>query len=82
MAALWKLPVVYGDRREQNANAMGTSVSRRCGRRRIFSRRRGLSFNIPGDSVDGMDIPAVKEAGRAAIELARSGEGGPSSSKC
>jgi pyruvate dehydrogenase E1 component alpha subunit len=71
MAALWKLPVVYVI--ENNRYAMGTSVSRAAAQT-DFSRR-GLSFNIPGEQVDGMDIRAVKEAGERAIEHARSGEG-------
>ncbi|TVR08571.1 MAG: pyruvate dehydrogenase (acetyl-transferring) E1 component subunit alpha [Salinarimonadaceae bacterium] len=71
MAALWKLPVVYVI--ENNRYAMGTSVSRAAAQT-DFSKR-GLSFNIPGEQVDGMDVRAVREAGARAIEHARSGEG-------
>ena len=71
MAALWKLPVVYVI--ENNRYAMGTSVNRAAAQT-DFSRR-GLSFNIPGEQVDGMDVRAVREAGARAIEHARSGEG-------
>jgi pyruvate dehydrogenase E1 component alpha subunit len=71
MAALWKLPVVYVI--ENNRYAMGTSVTRSAAQT-DFSKR-GLSFNIPGEQVDGMDIRAVKAAGERAIEHARSGQG-------
>ncbi|MEZ6024093.1 MAG: thiamine pyrophosphate-dependent enzyme [Hyphomonadaceae bacterium] len=37
--------------------------------------KRGVSFNIPGEEVDGMDVVAVREAGRRAVERARAGEG-------
>ena len=71
MAALWKLPVVYLI--ENNRYAMGTSVSR-ASAQTDFSKR-GLSFNIPGDQVDGMDVRAVKAAGDKAVEWCRSGKG-------
>jgi pyruvate dehydrogenase E1 component alpha subunit len=71
MAALWKLPVVYII--ENNRYAMGTAVSR-ASAQTDFSKR-GLSFGIPGEQVDGMDIRAVKAAGERAMEHARSGKG-------
>ena len=71
MAELWKLPVVYVI--ENNQYAMGTSVERASSQTHLF--RRGESFNIPGEEVDGMDIEAVREAGARAAEHARSGKG-------
>jgi pyruvate dehydrogenase E1 component alpha subunit len=71
MAELWKLPVVYVI--ENNRYAMGTSVNRSTAQT-DFSKR-GASFNIPGEQVDGMDVRAVKAAGERAIEWARSGNG-------
>ncbi|MBM6595735.1 pyruvate dehydrogenase (acetyl-transferring) E1 component subunit alpha [Microvirga pudoricolor] len=71
MAELWKLPVVYVI--ENNRYAMGTSVNR-ASAQTDFSKR-GVSFNIPGEQVDGMDVRAVHEAGLRAIEHARSGKG-------
>jgi pyruvate dehydrogenase E1 component alpha subunit len=71
MAALWKLPVVYIV--ENNRYAMGTAVNR-ASAQTDFSKR-GLSFGIPGEQVDGMDIRAVKAAGERAMEFARSGKG-------
>ncbi|OYR32105.1 pyruvate dehydrogenase (acetyl-transferring) E1 component, alpha subunit [Brucella lupini] len=71
MASLWKLPVVYII--ENNRYAMGTSVSRSSAET-DFSKR-GLSFNIPGIQVDGMDVRAVKAAADLAVEWTRSGKG-------
>jgi pyruvate dehydrogenase E1 component alpha subunit len=71
MAKLWKLPVVYII--ENNRYAMGTSVTRSSAQT-DFSKR-GLSFDIPGEQVDGMDIRAVKAAGEKAVEWCRSGKG-------
>jgi len=71
MAELWRLPVVYVI--ENNQYAMGTSVERSSAETELY--KRGASFNIPGVQVDGMDVFAVREAGLAAAEHARSGEG-------
>ena len=71
MAQLWKLPIVYVV--ENNRYAMGTSVARSSAQT-DFSRR-GISFNIPGDQVDGMDVRAVKAAGERALDWCRSGNG-------
>jgi pyruvate dehydrogenase E1 component alpha subunit len=71
MAELWKLPVVYVI--ENNRYAMGTAVSR-ASAQTDFSKR-GVSFGIPGEQVDGMDVRAVYAAAQRAIEHARSGKG-------
>jgi pyruvate dehydrogenase E1 component alpha subunit len=71
MAELWKLPVVYII--EYNQYAMGTSVARSSALT-DFSKR-GVSFNIPGVSVDGMDVEAVQAAGAEAMAFCRSGKG-------
>ncbi|MBX4336214.1 pyruvate dehydrogenase (acetyl-transferring) E1 component subunit alpha [Bartonella raoultii] len=71
MASLWKLPVVYII--ENNQYAMGTSVAR-ASAETDFSRR-GLSFEIPGIVVDGMDVRSVKGGADEAISWARSGKG-------
>ncbi|MGD9813993.1 MAG: pyruvate dehydrogenase (acetyl-transferring) E1 component subunit alpha [Hyphomonadaceae bacterium] len=71
MAALWKLPVVYII--ENNQYAMGTSIQRSSSETHLH--KRGISFNIPGEEVDGMDVIAVREAGKRAVERARAGEG-------
>jgi len=71
MASLWNLPVVYVI--ENNRYGMGTSVKRASSNQELFSR--GEAFGIPGLSVDGMDVLAVKEAGEKALKYARSGKG-------
>ena len=71
MAELWKLPVVFVI--ENNQYAMGTSVERASAETHLY--KRGVSFNIPGEQVDGMDVQAVAEAGAKAAEFARTGKG-------
>ena len=71
MARLWSLPVVYVI--ENNQYAMGTSIERSSSETHLY--KRGASFLIPGEEVDGMDILAVREAASRAAEHARSGNG-------
>jgi pyruvate dehydrogenase E1 component alpha subunit len=71
MAELWKLPVVYVI--ENNQYAMGTSVERASAEQHFY--KRGASFNIPGEEVDGMDVEAVYAAGQKAVEWCRTGKG-------
>ena len=71
MAQLWKLPVVFVI--ENNRYAMGTSVNR-ASAQADFSKR-GVSFNIPGEQVDGMDVRGVKRAADHAVKWCREGNG-------
>jgi pyruvate dehydrogenase E1 component alpha subunit len=71
MAELWSLPAIYVI--ENNRYAMGTAVTR-ASAQTDFSKR-GISFNIPGEQVDGMDVRAVREAGLRAMDFARAGKG-------
>src|SRR5689334_25049260 len=71
MAELWKLPVVYVI--ENNRYAMGTAITRSSATTDLS--KRGASFNIPGEQVDGMDVRAVKAAGEKAVNWCRSGKG-------
>ncbi|MCW5696594.1 MAG: pyruvate dehydrogenase (acetyl-transferring) E1 component subunit alpha [Bauldia sp.] len=71
MAGLWKLPVVYVI--ENNRYAMGTEAGR-ASAQTDFSRR-GSSFDLPGEQVDGMDVRAVRAAGEKAVAWCRSGKG-------
>jgi pyruvate dehydrogenase E1 component alpha subunit len=71
MAKLWSLPVVYVI--ENNKYGMGTSVARASANADLH--QRGLSWNIPGEQVDGMDVRAVKDAGERAVKHAREGKG-------
>jgi pyruvate dehydrogenase E1 component alpha subunit len=52
---------------------MGTAVNR-ASAQSDFSRR-GVSFNIPGEQVDGMDVRAVKAAAEKAVQWCRDGKG-------
>jgi pyruvate dehydrogenase E1 component alpha subunit len=72
MAELWSLPVVFVI--ENNQYAMGTAVRRSSSEVNLY--KRGASHGIPGVEVDGMDVVAVRAAGRNAVATARSG-GGP-----
>ncbi len=72
MARLWSLPVVFVI--ENNQYAMGTSVARASAETELF--KRGISFEIEGFAVDGMDVLAVRDASRKAVAKARAG-GGP-----
>ncbi|MEH6665219.1 MAG: pyruvate dehydrogenase (acetyl-transferring) E1 component subunit alpha [Brevundimonas sp.] len=71
MAQLWKLPAVYII--ENNQYAMGTSIERSSSTTDLS--QRGASFGIPGEQIDGMDVLAVRDAVKRAVERARSGEG-------
>lgn len=71
MAELWELPVVYVI--ENNQYAMGTAISRASAQTDLS--KRGVSFNIPGEQVDGMDVRAVKDAAARAAEFCRFGKG-------
>jgi pyruvate dehydrogenase E1 component alpha subunit len=52
---------------------MGTAISR-SSEQQDFSKR-GVSFGIPGEQVDGMDVRAVKAAGEKAGAWCRAGKG-------
>jgi pyruvate dehydrogenase E1 component alpha subunit len=71
MAEIWSLPVVYII--ENNQYAMGTSIERSSSETHLY--KRGASFRIPGEEVDGMDVLAVKAAAQKAAEHARAGNG-------
>lgn len=71
MAKLWSLPVLYIV--ENNQYSMGTSINRGCATTELF--KRGSSFDIQGERVDGMDFFAVREATVRAVEFIKSGKG-------
>jgi pyruvate dehydrogenase E1 component alpha subunit len=71
MAEIWRLPVVYII--ENNQYAMGTSIERSSSETHLY--KRGASFRIPGEEVDGMNVLAVRSAAAKAAEHARSGNG-------
>ncbi len=57
MAGLWKLPVVYVI--ENNRYGMGTAIERASSIKDLS--KRGASYDIADDSVDGQDVLAVRE---------------------
>jgi pyruvate dehydrogenase E1 component alpha subunit len=71
MAMNWKLPVLYIC--ENNMYAMGTSVERTSNVHDLA--KIGLSFDMPSESVDGMNPESVHEALMRAADHIRSGKG-------
>jgi pyruvate dehydrogenase E1 component alpha subunit len=71
LAMTWKLPVIFIC--ENNHYAMGTSVARTSNVVDIY--KLADAYDMPGDSVDGMDPEAVHEAVSRAVKRARAGEG-------
>jgi pyruvate dehydrogenase E1 component alpha subunit len=71
MAKLWDLPVVFVI--ENNQYAMGTSVERSSAETELY--KRGISFEIEGIQVDGMNVLEVRDAAQKAIDHARNGKG-------
>ncbi|MCP9237677.1 pyruvate dehydrogenase (acetyl-transferring) E1 component subunit alpha [Lewinella sp. JB7] len=71
MAMTWKIPALYIC--ENNGYAMGTSVERTSNVTDLS--KLGASFDMPSESVDGMNPAAVHEAVSRAAEHIRSGKG-------
>ncbi|MGQ9623103.1 MAG: thiamine pyrophosphate-dependent dehydrogenase E1 component subunit alpha, partial [Candidatus Caldatribacteriaceae bacterium] len=71
-AAVWNVPVIFAC--ENNLYAASTHVDKVMKVKNIADR--AFAYGIPGEIVDGMDVLAVNEAARRAIERARRG-GGP-----
>ena len=67
MAALWKVPVIYLC--ENNRYGMGTALERAAAVYDVAAR--SCSYDMPSETVDGMDVIAVREAVRRAAERAR-----------
>ncbi len=72
LAALWQLPVLFCC--ENNLYAMGTALGRSESQTDIALK--ASAYEIPAWSVDGMDVLAVDEAARRAVDAIRGG-GGP-----
>ena len=77
LAGIWKLPVIFVA--ENNGYAESTPVTYHMSCRDIADRAAG--YNMPGVTVDGLDIFAVYEAAGEAVARARRGEG-PSLIEC
>src|SRR5438874_4323573 len=71
LAGIWKLPVIFVA--ENNGYAESTPVSYHMSCRDIADRAAG--YNMPGVTVDGLDVFAVYEAAGEAVARARRGEG-------
>ncbi|MEJ2360676.1 MAG: pyruvate dehydrogenase (acetyl-transferring) E1 component subunit alpha [Gammaproteobacteria bacterium] len=71
MAALWKLPVLFIC--ENNHYQIGTEIHRHSAVPEIY--RRATAYGMDGRRVDGMDVLAVYEATRTALEHVRAGNG-------
>jgi pyruvate dehydrogenase E1 component alpha subunit len=77
LAALWKLPVVFVC--ENNLYAITVSASRSLSIKNVADR--AVSYGIPGEMVDGMNVLAVREVVEKAVKRARQGKG-PSLIEC
>ncbi|MDD5987680.1 MAG: pyruvate dehydrogenase (acetyl-transferring) E1 component subunit alpha [Eubacteriales bacterium] len=71
MAAAWHLPCIY----VIENNLYGISVDIRDVTNTPDLSVRAKGYNIPGVTVDGMDVTAVYEAAKEAVARARAGEG-------
>ena len=67
MAALWKLPCVYIV--ENNRYGMGTAIERASAIYDVAAR--ACAYDMASETVDGMDVLAVREAVGRAVKLAR-----------
>ncbi len=68
LAGLWHLPIVYVI--VNNGLGMGTPVEKAAAEPELY--KRGCSYRIAGERVDGDDVFAVREATGAALSRARS----------
>ncbi|MUU71433.1 pyruvate dehydrogenase (acetyl-transferring) E1 component subunit alpha [Pseudarthrobacter sp. GA104] len=71
LAALWQLPVLFCC--ENNLYAMGTALRRSESQTDIALKAAG--YELAAWAVDGMDVLAVHEAARRAVDAVRSGAG-------
>ncbi|MCZ2402018.1 pyruvate dehydrogenase (acetyl-transferring) E1 component subunit alpha [Paenarthrobacter sp. Z7-10] len=67
LAAVWHLPIVYVV--VNNRLGMGTTVEAAAGEPELY--KRGSSYRIPGERVDGTDVLAVRNGARRALDRAR-----------
>jgi len=72
LAALWQLPVLFVC--ENNLYAMGTALARSESETNLAVK--ASAYEVPAWSVDGMDVRAVAETARRAVDAIRAG-GGP-----
>lgn len=70
MAAVWNLPVIFAC--ENNQYAMSMPAERSIP---VQIADRAAAYGMPGERIDGMDVLAVYDAVRHAVERARAGDG-------
>jgi pyruvate dehydrogenase E1 component alpha subunit len=71
LAAVWNLPVVFVCENNQYAE----STPRTTHQKVKYVSDRAAAFNIPGETVDGMDVFEVYQKAGEAIDRARAGKG-------
>jgi TPP-dependent pyruvate/acetoin dehydrogenase alpha subunit len=71
MASIWKLPIVYVC--ENNLYALSSPCLKTHAAKNVADR--AVAYGMPGMSVDGMDVEAVRNAAGEAVDKARKGEG-------
>lgn len=77
LASLWRLPVLFVC--ENNLYAMGMAIERAEAETELA--HKAAAYRMRGTAVDGMDVMAVEDAARTAIEAIRGG-GGPQFLEC
>ncbi len=71
LCMLWKLPIIFIC--ENNYYAMGTSIQRTSNVTDVY--KIGSAYDMPSESVNGMETELVHEALQRAAERARKGDG-------
>ena len=71
VAGLWRLPIVYVC--ENNLYGLSTHIRKACAVEDVAGRAKG--YNMPGATVDGMNVVAVRKEAQKAVDRARAGEG-------
>ena len=71
LAAIWGLPVLFVC--ENNLYAMGTALARSESETNLAVK--ASAYEVPAWSVDGMDVRAVAETARRAVDAVRAGSG-------
>lgn len=71
LASLWKLPVIFVC--ENNLYALSNPLGKASSQ--IDTAKKAIAYNMPGNTVDGMDVLAVREVAQIAVKRAREGDG-------
>jgi 2-oxoisovalerate dehydrogenase E1 component len=71
MAGIWKLPALFVCENNQFA----TEVPFEYSAANPNVAERGAAYNLPSETVDGNDLPAVFQAAKEAVQRARGGQG-------